>query len=113
MKSKDPSKDDVAFTRVTTGVATAVATSTIMHTGKGVIASLARHPVVLFGLGIAAGYFTHKYRKEIMLITCKTAEQSKHFILRQNENLQDLFEEFPEEAGDRDIAKKTCVLENC
>ncbi|MEI6067044.1 MAG: hypothetical protein WCP96_06880 [Methylococcaceae bacterium] len=105
MKSKDPSKDDVAFTRVTTGVATAVATTTVIHTSKGVMATLVRHPLILFGLGIAAGYFTHKYRKEIMLIACKTAEQSKHFVLRQKENIQDLLEEFPEEAGGRDIAK--------
>ena len=105
MKSKDPSKDDVAFTRVTTGVATAVAASTIMHAGKGVIATLARHPLVLLGLGVAAGYFTHKYRKEIILITCKTAEQSKHFILRQKENLQDLLDESPEESDDKDISK--------
>ncbi len=105
MKSKYPSKDDVAFMRVTTGVATAVAASTILNTGKGVMASLARHPFVLFGLGIAAGYFTHKYRKEIILITCKTAEQSKHFILRQKENLQDLLDESPEESDDRDFSK--------
>ena len=105
MKSKDPSKDDVAFTRVTTGVATAVATTTIIHTSKSVMATLARQPLILFGLGIAAGYFAHKYRKEIMLITCKTAEQSKHFILRQKENLQDLLDESPEESDDKDISK--------
>jgi sulfate adenylyltransferase subunit 1 (EFTu-like GTPase family) len=56
MKSKDPSKDDVAFTRVTTGVVTAVATTTIIHTSKGVMVTLARHPLILFGLGISASY---------------------------------------------------------
>ncbi|MFI3199107.1 MAG: hypothetical protein QX196_12400 [Methylococcaceae bacterium] len=69
------------------------------------MATLARQPLILFGLGIAVGYFAHKYRKEIMLITCKTAEQSKHFILRQKENLQDLLDESPEESDDKDISK--------
>jgi hypothetical protein len=40
-----------------------------------------------------------------MLITCKTAEQSKPFVLRQKENLQDLLDESPEESDDRDISK--------
>jgi hypothetical protein len=72
------------------GVATAVAASTIIQTGKGVMSTLARNPLVLFGLGIAAGYLTHKYRKEIISITNQTAGQSKDFILRQKENLKDL-----------------------
>jgi hypothetical protein len=48
------------------GVATAVVASTIMQTGKGVMTTLARHPLVIFSLGIAAGYLAHKYRNTLL-----------------------------------------------
>ena len=87
---------------VVKGVATAVAASTIIQTGKGFMNTLAKHPLVVFGLGIAAGVLVHKYRKEIILITSKTAEQSKDFVLRQKENLRDLLAEAQEDSnGDR------------
>lgn len=81
---------------VVKGVATAVAAATIIETGKGVMATLARQPLVMFSLGIAAGILTHKYRKEIILITGKTAEQSKDFVLKQKENIKDLLAEIQE-----------------
>jgi len=87
------------------GVATAVAATTIVQTGKGVMATLAKHPLVMFTLGIAAGYLAHKYRKEITSITSKTAEQSKDFVLRQKENLKDLFAETQEDAEEKDVSK--------
>ena len=88
---------------VAKGVATAVAATTIVQTGKGVMTTLARHPLVMFSLGIAAGYLAHKYRKEIISITSKTAEQSKDFVLRQKENLRDLIAETMEDPGERDV----------
>ena len=87
------------------GVATAVAATTIIQTGKGVMATLAKHPLIMFTLGIAAGYLAHKYRKEIISITSKTAEQSKDFVLRQKENLKDLFAETQEDAEEKDVSK--------
>jgi hypothetical protein len=93
MESSNSSKGAVMFKGVATGVTTAVAASTIIQTGKGVMSKLARHPLVMFSLGIAAGYFAHKYRKEIISITSKTAEQSKDFVLRQKENLGDMIAE--------------------
>ena len=75
------------------GVATAVAATTIIHAGKGVMTTLTRHPLVMFSLGIAAGYFAHKHRKKIISITSNTVEQSKDFVLRQKENLKDLLAE--------------------
>ena len=90
---------------VVKGVATAVAATTIIETGKGVLVSLARHPLVIFGLGIAAGYLTHKYRKEIISITSKTAEQSKDFVLRQKENIKDLLAETQENTEETDAAQ--------
>ena len=90
---------------VAKGVATAVAATTIVQTGKGVITTLARHPLVMFSLGIAAGYLAHKYRKEIISITSKTAEQSKDFVLRQKESLKDLLAEAQEETEETDTSK--------
>jgi hypothetical protein len=83
---------------VVKGVTTAVAAATIIETGKGVMSTLAKHPFVMFSLGIAAGFLVHKYRKEIISITSKTAGQSKDFVLRQKENLKDLLAETEEDA---------------
>jgi hypothetical protein len=87
------------------GVATAVAATTIVQTGKGVMTTLARHPLVMFSLGIAAGYLAHKYRKEIISITSKTAEQSKDFVLRQKENIKDLLAETQEGVEEENTSK--------
>ncbi|MDD2660295.1 MAG: hypothetical protein PHY54_11565 [Methylococcales bacterium] len=84
------------------GVATAVAASTVIQTGKGVISTLAKHPFVMLSLGIAAGYMTHKYRKEIISITSKTAGQSKDFVLRQKENLRSMLAETQEDPEEKD-----------
>jgi len=90
---------------VAKGVATAVAATTIVQTGKGVMTTLAKHPLVMFSLGIAAGYLAHKYRKEIISISSKTAEQSKDFVLRQKENLKDLLAETQEVTEEEDTSK--------
>ncbi len=86
---------------VVKGVATALAAATIIETGKGVMTRLARHPLIILSMGITAGFFAHKYRKEIISITSKTAEQSKDFVLRQKENLKDLLAETQEGAEDK------------
>lgn len=90
---------------VVKGVATAVAAATIIETGKGVMTTLAKQPLVMFGLGIATGFLVHKYRKEIISITSKTAGQSKDFVLRQKENLKDLIAESQEDAEQKDLSK--------
>ena len=77
-------------------VATAMAVSSIKHVGKDVMTALTKHPLVMFSLGIAVGYLAHKYRKKIISITDKTAEQSKDFVLRQKENIKGLFTETEE-----------------
>jgi uncharacterized membrane protein len=78
---------------VVKSVATAVVATAIVETGIGFSKSLVKQPVVLFGLGILAGYFTHKYRKEIIAITSHTAEQSKDFIVQQKNHLSELLAE--------------------
>ena len=90
---------------VVKGVATAVAASAIIQTGKEAVITLARHPLIMFGLGIAAGYLAHKYRKEIISITGKTAEQSKDFVLRQKENIKDLIAETQENTEETDATQ--------
>ena len=101
MKGGHSSKGEL----VVKGVATAVAASTIIQTGKGVMTTLAKHPIVMFSLGIAAGYLAHKYRKEIISITSKTAGQSKDFVLRQKENLKDLIAEAQEDTEEKDASQ--------
>ena len=60
--------------------------------------SIIKHPLFLLGFGLAAGYFTHKYRKEIISAADKAAEESKNFVLRQKENFLDLVAESREAA---------------
>jgi hypothetical protein len=95
------SKSDV----LAKGVATALAASTIIQTGKGVISVLARHPFVMFGLGIGAGYFAHKHRRKIISIANQTAKQSKDFILHQKKNLKDILADTQEDREDTDASK--------
>lgn len=87
------------------GVITGVAATTIIETGKGVLTTLSKHPLVMFGTGIAAGIFVHKYRKEIISITNKTAEQSKNFVLRQKENIKDLIAESSEDVKEIKVSE--------
>ncbi|MEY3807720.1 MAG: hypothetical protein RI893_696 [Pseudomonadota bacterium] len=82
---------------VVKGVATALAAATIIEAGKGVALTLAKHPLVMFSLGIVSGFYVHKYRKEIITITSKTAEQGKNFVLSQKDNLKDLLTETRQE----------------
>lgn len=101
MESTHASKSEM----VAKGVATAVAASTIIQTGKGFMNTLAKHPLFVFSLGIAAGVLVHKYRKEIISITSKTAEQSKDFVLRKKENLRDLLAEAQEDSKEDGTSK--------
>lgn len=55
-----------------------------------------KHPFLVFGLGLAAGYMIHKYRKEIVASATRVGEQSKDFVLNQKENLEDLVAECKE-----------------
>lgn len=82
------------------GVATGVAVSTITQTGRKVMSALVRNPIVMFAAGVAAGYFAHKYRKEIVTAASNAAEQSKDFVLRQKECLEDLLAEGKEAADE-------------
>ena len=55
----------------TPGVAKSVATGVVAtagaSAGKSVIKKFFTHPLVLIGLGVAVGYYIHKYRMSIIL----------------------------------------------
>ena len=61
---------------------------------------LAKHPIVVFGLGVATGYLVHKYRKEIIDSATQLTEKGKDFVLNQKENLEDMVAEYKEGADD-------------
>ena len=51
---------------VVTGVATGAVASASSSAGKSVIRKIFTHPLVIFGLGVAAGYYIYKFRKSII-----------------------------------------------
>ncbi len=71
--------------------------SASVKSGGKVMSKLARHPVLVFGLGLAAGYVIYKYRKEIVSSVGKATDASKDFVLQQKENLEDIVAETKEE----------------
>ena len=60
------------------------------------MAILKKHPVLVFGAGMVAGYFVYKYRKEIISSATKTIDAGKDFVLHQKENLEDIVAEVKE-----------------
>ena len=83
-----------------TGAAVGLAAVTQSSAGKGFMSILAKHPLVVFGLGIATGYLVHKYRKEIIDSAVRVTEQGKDFVLQQKENLEDIVAEYKEGADE-------------
>ncbi len=59
------------------GAAAGAAVSATGQTGKSLVKRFFGHPVVLIGLGIAAGYLVHKYRKEIIAATLGATPSSE------------------------------------
>ncbi len=84
------------------GVVMGLIISNANQLSKNILHALTRHPLTIFSTGFVAGYLTHKYRKEIILIGTQTAEESKNFVLRQKENLLDFVAECEENAKGRD-----------
>jgi hypothetical protein len=80
--------------------ATGVALSARSTMERGLMYRLSRNPWVLFGLGVAAGYFVHKYRKEIIRGATRIGEKGKGLVLQQRENLEDLVAEAKESGED-------------
>ncbi len=70
--------------------------SSTVHTGSRLMSNVAKHPVLVFGLGLAAGYLVYKYRKEIISSATTVVDAGKDFVLQQKENLEDLVAESKE-----------------
>lgn len=66
------------------------ATAAAHQSGRGLLHGLAKHPLLVLGLGIAAGYLIHKYRREIVSSATRLSETGKDFIQQQRENLEDV-----------------------
>jgi len=75
--------------------------SGISHASRSITSALIRHPLTLFSTGVLTGYLTYKYRKEIITVASRTAEESKNVVLRQKENLSDLIAEIREESQEK------------
>jgi len=72
--------------------------SATVRSGGILMSKLAKHPVVIFGLGAVAGYAVYKYRKEIISSVGKATDAGKDFVLQQKENLEDIVAETKEES---------------
>ncbi|MCF7966859.1 MAG: hypothetical protein K9L79_15180 [Methylobacter tundripaludum] len=70
--------------------------SSTVHTGSRLMSNVAKHPVLVFGMGVVAGYLVYKYRKEIISGTTKAVDAGKDFVLQQKENLEDIVAESKE-----------------
>jgi hypothetical protein len=70
--------------------------SSTVHTGRRLMSNVAKHPVLVFGLGLVAGYLVYKYRKEIVSSTTRAVDAGKDFVLQQKENLEDIVAESKE-----------------
>ncbi len=77
-------------------MATGMLATTGYLAGRGLLRGLFTNPLVLLAAGAAAGYFLHKYEKEIVLALSKASGMGKDFILQQKENLEDIIEEAKE-----------------
>jgi len=71
--------------------------SAAVKSGGKLMSRLTKHPVLIFGLGMVAGYAVYKYRKEIVSSVGKATDAGKDFVLQQKENLEDIVAETKED----------------
>jgi len=93
MAIKHESKGESMSKQVLAGT---LATATVTTGGK-LMSKASKHPILVFGLGVVAGFFVYKYRKDIIAGATKTIDAGKDFVLHQKENLEDLVAEVKEE----------------
>jgi hypothetical protein len=75
-----------------------IAAATV-HSGGKLMNKIAKNPILVFGLGVVAGYMVYKYRKEIISSTTKVVDAGKDFVLQQKENLEDIVAETKEDSA--------------
>lgn len=95
MAHKHDAKSQLAPSMGKQVMAGTLATATV-NTGGKLMSKISKHPVLVFGLGMIAGYVVYKYRKEIIANATKTIDAGKDFILHQKENLEDIVAEAKE-----------------
>jgi hypothetical protein len=83
-------------------IVTSVTVSIVNHTSRAICNSLTKHPLIMFGLGVTTGYFAHKYRKRIIAVSGQAVDESKQFILRQQENVLDFLAENQDDAEEQE-----------
>ena len=66
------------------------------QTGKTIMSKITKHPLLLIGIGMVAGYYVHKYRKDIISSVTSVGDKGKDFVLQQKENLEDIVAESKE-----------------
>jgi hypothetical protein len=44
------------------------------------MSNVTKHPILVFGLGLVAGYLVYKYRKEIISSTTRAVDAGKDFV---------------------------------
>lgn len=81
---------------ISSGLVKGAAMSAGAHTGKKFMSKIAKHPLLLVGIGVVAGFYAHKYRKEIIASVSGVADKGKDFVLQQKENLEDIVAESKE-----------------
>lgn len=67
------------------------------QTGKSIMSKIVKHPLLLVGIGMVAGYYAHKHRKDIIGSVNSATGKGKDFVLQQKENLEDLVAESKED----------------
>ncbi len=55
--------------------------SASVRSGEKIMGKLAKHPLLIFGLGVVAGYVIYKYRKDIVSSVGKATDTSKDFSI--------------------------------
>ncbi|MCF7969819.1 MAG: hypothetical protein K9L22_01465 [Methylococcaceae bacterium] len=60
------------------------------------MSKIVKHPLLLVGIGMVAGYYAHKHRKDIIASVNSVTGKGKDFVLQQKENLEDLVAESKE-----------------
>lgn len=69
-----------------------LATLTVVS-GEKLMVRIAKHPFLVFGLGLVGGVYVYKNRKAIIASATKTIDAGKNIILEQKEKVMDLIAE--------------------
>jgi hypothetical protein len=72
-------------------------TTLIVQSGEQIVGKVAKHPLLVFGLGMLTGGFVYNNRKTLLKAGNLVIDSSKKTVQAQKENLLDLIAEVKEE----------------